>query len=89
MKTVISIKVDKDVRDRARKTAKKMGVPLSLVVNAGLRKFAEDQRLELTVPLVPNARTRKIIDEARREFAAGKAHGPYRNVEEMFKSLNK
>jgi antitoxin component of RelBE/YafQ-DinJ toxin-antitoxin module len=47
MKTVMSVKVDRAVRDRAKKTAKKMGVPLSLVVNAGLRRFAEEERLVL------------------------------------------
>ncbi len=46
MKTVISVKVDKDVHDRARKVAKKIGVPLSMVVNQGLRRFAKTGRIE-------------------------------------------
>src|SRR3989344_741684 len=45
MKTVISVKVDKDVRDRARKVSQKVGVPLSIVVNASLRKFVEEERV--------------------------------------------
>ncbi len=45
MKTVMSFKVDKDVRDRAKKTAAKMGVPLSMVVNAGLRQFVDEERI--------------------------------------------
>ena len=45
MKTVISVKVDKDVRDKARKVAKKIGVPLSMVVNSGLRQFAQEERI--------------------------------------------
>jgi len=90
MKTVISVKVDKDVRDRARKTAKKIGIPLSLVVNTGLRKFAEEQRLELAVPLVPNARTRKIIDQARRDFKEGKNISPaFSNMKEAIRWLEK
>src|SRR3989344_8738432 len=44
-KTVISIKVDKDVRDKARRVAKKIGVPLSVVVNSGLKQFAQEQRI--------------------------------------------
>ena len=39
------MKVDKDVRDRARKVAREMGVPLSMVVNSGLRQFAEEERI--------------------------------------------
>jgi addiction module RelB/DinJ family antitoxin len=45
MKTVISVKVDKDVRDKAKRVAKKLGIPLSFVVNMGLRQFAEEERL--------------------------------------------
>ncbi len=45
MKTVISVKVDKDVRDKARKVARRMGVPLSMIVNSGLRQFAFEERI--------------------------------------------
>lgn len=71
-KTVISVKVDKDVRDRARKTAKRMGLPLSTVVNAQLRHFADERRIEFREPLVPNAKTRKILDEALRDIREGR-----------------
>ena len=37
--------MDKDVRDKARKIAKKIGVPLSMVVNSGLRQFAKEERV--------------------------------------------
>ncbi len=69
-KTVISVKVDKDVRDRARKVAKKIGVPLSMVVNQELKRFAKVQTVEFGEPLMPNARTRKILDEALRDIRA-------------------
>ncbi len=47
MKTVISVKVDKDVRDRAKKAAKRIGIPLSMVINETLRRFARDRYLEV------------------------------------------
>jgi len=72
MKTVMSFKVDKDVRDRARKVAKKIGVPLSMVVNRQLKQFAKDQRIEFGEPLIPNAKTRKILDEALRDIREGR-----------------
>jgi len=72
MKTVMSFKVDKDVRDRARKVAKKIGVPLSMVVNHQLKQFAKDQRIEFGEPLIPNAKTRKILDEALRDIREGR-----------------
>ena len=72
MKTVMSFKVDKDVRDKARKVAKKIGVPLSMVVNRQLKQFAKNQRIEFGEPLVPNAKTRKILDEALRDIREGR-----------------
>ena len=72
MKTVISVKVDKDVRDKARKVAKKIGVPLSMVVNNQLKRFAEEQRIEFRAPQVPNAKTRKILDEALADIREGR-----------------
>jgi addiction module RelB/DinJ family antitoxin len=62
MKTVISVKVDKDVRDKAQKVAKKLGLSLSLVVNSGLRRFAEEERLVIETP---QARTMSKMLERR------------------------
>ncbi len=90
-KTVISVKVDKDVRDKARKVAKRIGVPLSMIVNNQLRRFAEDQRIEFQVPLIPNARTRKILDEALRDIRDGRkdAFSPaFTNIQDMDKWLD-
>lgn len=72
MKTVISVKVDKDVRDRARSAAKIIGVPLSMIVNNSLRQFAAEQCVTFRAPLVPNAKTRKILDEALRDIREGR-----------------
>ena len=72
MKTVISVKVDRDVRDRARTMARKLGLPLSTIINAQLRTFADERRIEFREPLIPNAKTRKIIDEALRDIREGR-----------------
>lgn len=85
-KTVISVKVDKGVRDRARKVAKRIGVPLSMVVNRQLQQFVEEQRIEFRPPLVPNAKTRKILDEALRDIREGredKFSPAFTNIEDM------
>lgn len=91
MKTVISVKVDKDVRDNARKVAKKIGVPLSMVVNQKLRQFATEQRVEFYAPLVPNAKTRKELDQALRDLREGREDrfsGPFHTAEEMDRHLD-
>ena len=71
MKTAISFKVDKRVRDRARKVARTIGIPLSMVVNQQLKVFADERRIEFYEPLVPNAKTRKILDEALHDIKEG------------------
>lgn len=91
MKTVISVKVDVDVRNKARKVAKKMGLPLSMVVNNQLKRFAEEQRIEFRAPLVPNAKTRKILDEALRDIREGrkdKFSPAFTNMKEMDRYLD-
>lgn len=90
-KTVISVKVDKDVRDKARKVAKKIGVPLSMVVNRQLRQFVEEERIEFHAPLIPNAKTRKILDEALRDIREGRADKfspAFDNAEDAIRWLN-
>jgi len=92
MKTVISVKVDKDVHDRARKVAKKIGVPLSMVVNQELKRFAKAQTVSFGEPLIPNAKTRKILDEALRDIREGrddKFSPKFENVDDAIKWLER
>lgn len=92
MKTAISFKVDKDVRDRARKVAKHIGVPLSMVVNQQLKQFVNERRIEFYEPLIPNAKTRKILDEALKDIREGneKAFSPmFDNANDAIKWLER
>ena len=92
MKTTISVKVDKDVRDRARKVAKKIGVPLSMIVNQQLRQFSDERRIEFYEPLIPNKKTRKILDEALRDIREGrkdKFSPRFDNIEDAIKWLER
>ncbi|KKW19727.1 MAG: hypothetical protein UY63_C0007G0011 [Parcubacteria group bacterium GW2011_GWA2_51_10] len=66
MNTTMTIKTSKDLRDGAKKTAKKLGIPLTTVVNAMLKQFVRDQMLILEVECpfpshTPNAETRRAI----------------------------
>ena len=91
MKTVISVKVDKSVRDRARKVARKLGLPLSTVVNYQLKQFADDRKIEFRETLTPNAKTGKLLDEALRDIREnrkGKFSPAFDNAEDAIKWLN-
>ncbi|TSA44273.1 hypothetical protein D4R49_00430 [bacterium] len=92
MKTAISLKIDIDVRNRARSVAKRIGIPLSMVVNQQLKQFADERRIEFYEPLIPNAKTRKILDEALRDIREGneKAFSPmFNNANDAIKWLER
>jgi len=70
MNTTLTIKTPKKLRDDAKKTAERLGVPLTTVMNSMLKQFVRDQRLVLEVECpfpshTPNAKTRKAIEESR------------------------
>jgi antitoxin component of RelBE/YafQ-DinJ toxin-antitoxin module len=63
MKTVLNVKTDKDIKERAQALAKHLRIPLSTVVNAQLRAFVESG--EFTVTREPTLRP-SVIKELNR-----------------------
>ena len=87
MKTTLTIKLDKKLRDDAKKTAKSMGIPLTTAVNAMMRKFVRDEVivLEAECPFpshTPNMKTRRAIEEAM-DSSRSKSK-PYTDADDMF-----
>ncbi len=76
MKTIINIKADKEVKEQAVQTAKDMGLPLSTIVNAFLKKFITDQSITFTAPLKPSKRLAKILKQADKDIKAGRNLSP-------------
>jgi addiction module RelB/DinJ family antitoxin len=88
MKTVINIKTDRKLKMEAQKVAKEAGIPLSLVVNNSLREFVSRRAVTIQAPLVPNAKTAKILSESIKDIKAGRnIEGPFYTVEEFMKGL--
>lgn len=86
MKTVISVKVDKDVRDKARKVAKKIGVSLSMVVNSGLRQFAREERIvfQTEEAYQMSKKLEKKLTKIDADIRAGRNLSPgFKNAKEM------
>ncbi|MDO8552470.1 MAG: type II toxin-antitoxin system RelB/DinJ family antitoxin [bacterium] len=91
MKTVISVKVDKDVRDRARKVARQMGVPLSMVVNSGLRQFAQEERIVFQTEKVyrMTKKFEKKLEKIEADIKAGRNLSPeFKTAAEMDRYLD-
>lgn len=88
MKTVLNVKIDAKLKKESQKTAKEAGIPLSLVVNSALRKFIAERSFMVQAPLVPNAKTAKILDKAIKDIKANKnIEGPFYTVEDFMKGL--
>ena len=86
-KTLLTVKIDKDLKLRAEKTAASFGLPLGTMVNAIIRRTVEDGELTLRTPLVPTKRLRESIRESRNETRLGKDK-IFDSMEELLKDLN-
>jgi addiction module RelB/DinJ family antitoxin len=88
MKTTTSIKLDKDIKDQASALANELGLSLSSVINATLKKFVNERRVVLSVSPEFNKKTEgnflKIRDDIKKNKNLSKA---YTNSKELFKAL--
>ena len=85
-KTVLNVKTDVEVKKAAQKLAKEIGVPLSTIVNAQLKQFIADRRVEFSAPLVPSKYLRGVLDKA--EKATAKDYSPaFTDMDEAAKWL--
>ena len=83
MKTVINIKVDKDIKEQAFATAKEMALPLSTIINAFLKKFISDKSVTFVAPLRPTRYLEKRLKQAMKDIKVGK------NLSPMFVDMKK
>lgn len=83
MKTVINIKVDKDIKEQAFEVAHEMSVPLSTIINAFLKRFISDRSVTFDAPLKPTKYLEKRLKQAMKDIKAGK------NLSPMFVDMKK
>ena len=89
-KTFLNVKVDKDLKSRAQRLAKKIGLPLSTVVNAQLSQFVRDEEITFSTKLRPTPYLEKILDQAAKDRATGKNLSPaFDNVDDFVGYLEK
>ncbi len=73
--TILNIKTDKKLKADAKQVAEELGVPLSTVINAFLKKFVREKEITLSAnPLRPTPYLEQILEEAHAEYVAGKAN---------------
>ena len=80
MKTVLNVKINRDIKIRAQKTAAKLGLPLSLVVGEHLRRFAAEETITFAAPKKMSKKLERWIAEAERDLTRGKNVSPVFNT---------
>ena len=83
MDTTLTIKTKKELRDEVKKTAGKLGIPVTTAVNALLKQFVRDKEIVLSLN-VPNAETKRALGEARASKGLRKS---YATTDEMFNDI--
>ena len=71
---VINLKTDPDLKKKAAKTAAKLGISISAVLNNELRRFTAEQSVVFDIAEVPNAQTEKILAKSKKEIDSGNFH---------------
>jgi addiction module RelB/DinJ family antitoxin len=89
MITVISVKVDKEVKASAQEVAKSAGLTLSSLVNAYLRQIAATRRIELYAPEPMTPKLEGLIAEVEAELDSGQASAKFSSADDFLRDLKK
>lgn len=84
-KTTITIKTDKKLRDAAKRTAMKLGIPLTTVMNVQLAQFVAEGRLE--VSLAPRSEKVREWERVSEEFERHPERFKISSAEDFIASL--
>ena len=88
MKTTTSVKLDKEIKKEASKLASELGLNLSSVINATLKKFVTERRVVFSMSPEFNAKTEKKFLRIKEDIKKGKnLVGPFDNSDDLFKAL--
>ena len=89
MNTVISVKVDKDIKESAHEVAKSAGLTLSSIINAYLRQLVATRRIEIYAPEPMTEKLEKSISFVEKEISSNKLSPKFDTTEKFLKELKK
>jgi len=88
-KTLINIRADVDVKSKAQKVARDLGMPLSTVINGYLKQFIRTKEVHFSLEGQLKPSVKKRLDRLMKEAREGKNLSPaFSNVEGMDAYLN-
>ncbi len=89
MQTMLSIKIDKKIKEKAQEVAHTLGVSLNAVINQNIKDFISERRVTFADHPMPNERTQKILDRLLADSKANRNFiGPFDSMEKMIESLD-
>jgi len=71
---VINLKTDPELKQLAAKTAAKLGISISSILNNELRRFTTEQSVVFDIPEVPNEKTARMLASSKKEIDSGDYH---------------
>jgi len=84
MKEQLIVKADKDVKAKAQRIAKEMGLPLSTVINAYLKEFVRNQVVTFALEPEPRPEVARLLKQASSDYKKGKnISGPFSTPREI------
>jgi len=89
MNTVISIRIDQDVKAAAQEVVESMGLKLGTVINAYLRQVAATRRIELFAPETMTPHLESLISEVEQELEQGTLSQPFTDADSFLSYLKK
>lgn len=89
MNTVISVRIDKNIKESAQEVAESVGLKLGTIINAYLRQVADTRRIEFFVPEQMTPKLESLISEVEAELQAGKVSKKFSDVDEFLSELKK
>jgi len=88
-KVTINIKADRDIKEKAQKTAKELGMPLSTIINAYLNQFVRTKEVHFYSEGTLKPSVKKRLARLSKEAREGKNLSPvFDNATEMDKYLD-
>ena len=83
-KTTINIKADREVKEKAQKVARNLGMPLSTIINAYLNQFIRTKEVHFYLEGELKPSVKKRLDRLQKEALEGKNLSPaFRTPQEM------
>ena len=86
---MINIKTDKDVKEEAQHIALELGLTLSAIVNASLKQFIRERKVEFSVAPRMTPYLENVVKEARADWKSKKNFsGPFTDADSIMRHLS-